>query len=534
MAHFYGSTFSIEANKENIPPGMERLIKNEQLVLPEPRQHRHQNDDNENGTSPRPSPAMSQLSDASFVSCHDSPIVNNSADEGDEDGEITSRKEKSLGLLCQRFLIAMNEETRNSQNKEVHLETVAKKMNVEKRRIYDIVNVMEALDAMQKTNKSFYQWQGLEDLPKLMCDLQAEAVSEGLPDRVLRVEQAMCSFTELASPSGGKKEIVGSLVGPTPSTSTVVPKLENDRKSRVDNRDRQGRNSLAQLCRRFLMVLLSNPKNVRKVSLDVASTVLIKDPDTEGFEPPSRSRCRRLYDIANVLVALGLIKKVHYLFGTKKIPLFVYCGPEPDYNATFDVYESVERLLSSQATTPLTPTIKATTERIVQQIAGFGKRSASETHLDEKNANKIAKVSDGIQSNCNLMMFADLDKFRLDALAHHFSIMPPYLPSTSSQPIFSTFPPSAPIPSPNRLSENFVMPLMENKSLPLKPTLPVPKPTRVPFGERTNTLAKNNTPPMKHSMSNILGNSNRQNVPQFEHTETSAFQVVKKEAVREK
>ena len=41
-------------------------------------------------------------------------------------------------------------------------------------------------------------------------------------------------------------------------------------------------------------------------------------------------RCRRLYDIANVLVALGLIKKVHYLFGTKKIPLFVYCGPEPD------------------------------------------------------------------------------------------------------------------------------------------------------------------------------------------------------------
>lgn len=64
------------------------------------------------------------------------------------------------------------------------------------------------------------------------------------------------------------------------------------------------------------------------MSLDVASTVLIKDPESEGYEPPSRSRCRRLYDIANVLVALGLIRKVHYLFGTKKIPLFVYCGPE--------------------------------------------------------------------------------------------------------------------------------------------------------------------------------------------------------------
>ncbi|KAE9412240.1 hypothetical protein Angca_003824, partial [Angiostrongylus cantonensis] len=98
-------------------------------------------------------------------SCDDVDIEN-------EDGEVTSRKEKSLGLLCQRFLVAMNEETRASISREVHLETVARKMNVEKRRIYDIVNVMEALDAMSKTNKSYYKWHGLEGLPKLMADLQ--------------------------------------------------------------------------------------------------------------------------------------------------------------------------------------------------------------------------------------------------------------------------------------------------------------------------------------------------------------------------
>lgn len=78
------------------------------------------------------------------------------------------------------------------------------------------------------------------------------------------------------------------------------------------------------------MYLVFVQTNGRRVSLDVASTILIKNAQTEGFEPPSRSRCRRLYDIANVLVALGLIKKMHYMFGTKKIPLFVYCGPEPD------------------------------------------------------------------------------------------------------------------------------------------------------------------------------------------------------------
>ncbi|ETN83198.1 transcription factor E2F/dimerization partner [Necator americanus] len=171
---------------------------------------------------------------------------------------------------------------------------------------------MEALDAMSKTNKSYYRWHGLEGLPKLMADLQKEAVEERLPERVLRVEQAMCSFTELSpgSRKAGTKEIVGTLIGEddAPSSSNLSCDHNNsfqssEKRSRVDGRDRQGRNSLAQLCRRFLM------KNTRRVSLDVASTVLIKDPETEGFEPPSRSRCRRLYDIANVLVALGLIKK---------------------------------------------------------------------------------------------------------------------------------------------------------------------------------------------------------------------------------
>lgn len=83
---------------------------------------------------------------------------------------------------------------------------------MEKRRIYDIVNVMEALDAMGKTNKSYYRWNGLESLPKLMAELQKEAVREHLPERVLRVEQAMCSFTEL---SPGSRKIGKDLVGKT-------------------------------------------------------------------------------------------------------------------------------------------------------------------------------------------------------------------------------------------------------------------------------------------------------------------------------
>ncbi|KAK6036924.1 hypothetical protein COOONC_25571, partial [Cooperia oncophora] len=163
------------------------------------------------------------------------------------------------------------------------------------------------------------------------------------------------------------------------------------------------------------MVLLSNPKNTRRVSLDVASTVLIKDPETEGFEPPSRSRCRRLYDIANVLVALGLIKKVHYLFGTKKIPLFVYCGPEPDENSIFDVNACIERLLATTNATPLTPRMKATTVAL-QHSLSMGKRSTSEANLHVPSANKMPRIKSEdfmTQASSSLMMFAELAAERL-------------------------------------------------------------------------------------------------------------------------
>jgi transcription factor E2F7/8 len=82
------------------------------------------------------------------------------------------RKEKSLGKLCGPFLARVGAEA--AEGRDVHLETIARSMNVEKRRIYDIVNVMEALEVMQKTNKSFYKWHGLGQLPMLMEALQRQ------------------------------------------------------------------------------------------------------------------------------------------------------------------------------------------------------------------------------------------------------------------------------------------------------------------------------------------------------------------------
>ncbi|VDO93233.1 unnamed protein product [Haemonchus placei] len=153
-----------------------------------------------------------------------------------------------------------------------------------------------------------------------------------------------------------------------------------------------------------------------------------------------------MYDIANVLVALGLIKKVHYLFGTKKIPLFVYCGPEPDENSTFDVNACIERLLASTASTPLTPQMKATTAAM-QQSLSLGKRSTSEANLQVPTANKIPRIKSEdfmSQASSSLMMFAELAAERLrqeTELRQRPSTAQETKPMTST----STKPPAVPL-----------------------------------------------------------------------------------------
>ncbi|KAL3110747.1 hypothetical protein niasHT_011252 [Heterodera trifolii] len=276
------------------------------------------------------------------------------------------RKEKSLGRLCNRFLERMGEESRDGR--DIHLESVARKMSVEKRRIYDIVNVMEALEAMSKTNKSFYRWHGLGQLPKLIHSLQSEAMHSNLPQRVDEVAKKMCTFVELsnASPTLYEKARTNDGFGRDSPSATDAAELNcseltnSEQDEASTPRDRCGKNSLAQLCRRFLMVLLS--KQSRKVSLDVTSTVLIKNPDRDGFEPPPRSKCRRLYDIANVLVAMRLILKKHALFGTKKIPLFEYCGPEPDADPAAGHLRMMEFLQRSGLTKAAAESVKGAEE----------------------------------------------------------------------------------------------------------------------------------------------------------------------------
>merc|ERR1712117_552039 len=68
-----------------------------------------------------------------------------------------SRFEKSLGLLTTRFVTLLQE----AEDGILDLKLAADALNVkQKRRIYDITNVLEGIGLIEKKNKNCIQWKG--------------------------------------------------------------------------------------------------------------------------------------------------------------------------------------------------------------------------------------------------------------------------------------------------------------------------------------------------------------------------------------
>ncbi|KAM3719918.1 Transcription factor [Dirofilaria immitis] len=272
------------------------------------------------------------------------------------------RKTKTLGLLCRKFFLKVLEYV-NSGDDKINLESIACSMEVEKRRIYDVVNVMEALGAMEKSHKSFYTWKGLDSLPSTLHTLKIEAEKEGIHEKVMLTQHIMTQFMEIPNKSetvnvldyqaypdeAGPSRVPDRKIIPTAEQlnslrnkdTSVLSKQFNLKKK--ESKRQRGLNSLTYLCKYFFKILIVglDYQPDYKVSLDVASTILINDPEIDGCKPPDRSRCRRIYDVANVLISLRLIERKMFTFGTKKIPLFMYCGPNIIENGKFDFFHHI-------------------------------------------------------------------------------------------------------------------------------------------------------------------------------------------------
>ncbi|XP_034625677.1 transcription factor E2F8 isoform X6 [Trachemys scripta elegans] len=85
--------------------------------------------------------------------------------------------------------------------------------------------------------------------------------------------------------------------------------------------------SLRVMSQKFVMLFLVSTPQI--VSLEVAAKILIGEDHVEDLDKSKfKTKIRRLYDIANVLSSLELIKKVHVTEERGRKPAFKWTGPE--------------------------------------------------------------------------------------------------------------------------------------------------------------------------------------------------------------
>ncbi|KFP22104.1 Transcription factor E2F7, partial [Egretta garzetta] len=226
-----------------------------------------------------------------------------------------SRKQKSLGLLCQKFLARYPSYPLSTEKTTISLDEVASILGVERRRIYDIVNVLESLHLVSRVAKNQYCWHGRHNLSQTLKTLQEAGE--------LQYGELMIFFQhkeqDLEYKFGErKKETI-----PDSQDRPLLDFSEPDctfasANSRKDK-------SLRIMSQKFVMLFLASKTKI--VTLDIAAKILIEETQDTVDYSKFKTKVRRLYDIANVLTSLGLIKKVHVTEERGRKPAFKWIGP---------------------------------------------------------------------------------------------------------------------------------------------------------------------------------------------------------------
>lgn len=177
-----------------------------------------------------------------------------------------SRKTKSLGLLAENFISTYS----TTENAPISIDHAAKHLGVERRRIYDIINIFESLDIVQRKCKNTYDWMGVQHLPQVFGKFQQDAFLEFTQEAIENglYQGASLNPRQVSTPLGQKK-------------------------------------SLGKLSQQFVQLFLVGRKimNLKEVSDKILGTT------TENIRG-LKTKIRRLYDIANVFLSLGLVQKL--------------------------------------------------------------------------------------------------------------------------------------------------------------------------------------------------------------------------------
>ncbi|GCB63758.1 hypothetical protein scyTo_0011666 [Scyliorhinus torazame] len=232
-----------------------------------------------------------------------------------------SRKQKSLGLLCQKFLARYPNYPISTEKTEISLDEVAAELGVERRRIYDIVNILESLQLVSRLAKNQYSWHGLLGLRQTLATLKERGEQQRYAEQLSCIRHKVL---DLSGQGMEKSAAARKTWASCPELSSETKSVEVESKSASMNSRKD--KSLRIMSEKFVMLfLVSEPKTV---ALDIAAKILIEESHQDSADNSKfKTKIRRLYDIANVLTSLGLIRKVHVTEERGRKPAFQWVGP---------------------------------------------------------------------------------------------------------------------------------------------------------------------------------------------------------------
>lgn len=238
-----------------------------------------------------------------------------------------SRKEKSLGLLCHKFLARYPNYPNPAVNNDICLDEVAEELNVERRRIYDIVNVLESLHMVSRLAKNRYTWHGRHNLNKTLGTLKSVGEENKYAEQIMMIKKKEYEQEfDFSKSYSIEDHIIKANTGQNghPDMCFVeLPGVEFRAASVNSRKDK----SLRVMSQKFVMLFLVSTPQI--VSLEIAAKILIGEDHVEDLDKSKfKTKIRRLYDIANVLSSLALIKKVHVTEERGRKPAFKWTGPE--------------------------------------------------------------------------------------------------------------------------------------------------------------------------------------------------------------
>ncbi|XP_062838721.1 transcription factor E2F7 isoform X3 [Anolis carolinensis] len=234
----------------------------------------------------------------------------------DYEKQRPSRKQKSLGLLCQKFLARYPSYPLSAEKTTISLDEVASSLGVERRRIYDIVNVLESLELVSRVAKNQYSWHGRHTLSQTLKNLQELGVLQKYEELMAYFQQKELDLEYRFGEH--KKETLFNF-----QDRQLLDFSETDCPSASANSRKD--KSLRIMSQKFVMLFLVSKTKI--VTLDIAAKILIEESQDTADHSKFKTKVRRLYDIANVLTSLGLIKKVHVTEERGRKPAFKWIGP---------------------------------------------------------------------------------------------------------------------------------------------------------------------------------------------------------------